>query len=115
MKTIILSIALLFAVSCKKNNNIQPDTPINPNQSSQVHTIKCESDVDDSTNFFMSINNVYKNPATNTYTVKTGDVILATGQNLQSVTELHIWIYQDGQLVKQVSGTPGCYTTYTVN
>ena len=82
---------------------------------SKEHIINDIVDVDDSTNFFMSINNVYKNPATNTYTVKTGDVILATGQNLQSVTELHIWIYQDGQLVKQVSGTPGCYTTYTVN
>ena len=40
MKTIILSIALLFAVSCKKNN-VQPESSVNTNQTSQVHTIKC--------------------------------------------------------------------------
>lgn len=115
MKTILLSIALLFAVSCKKNNT-QPTQQDNSNTITTVHTIKTVSNIDNPNNLYLYINNVNKTPATTSYTVNENDFILVSGQNIDTTLILNIKIYQDNILVKdETTSNSGLYVTYTVN
>lgn len=120
MKTILLSIALLFAVSCKKNKSIEPETPVVKTEQSYsysigtayeyAHLITCNTKINGTIVYGSNVGTTIEFG-----NVKIGDILYLdmtfTNDGIQDSAS----IYLNNNLVKKEYSDTHITMSYTVN